>query len=411
MKYKITTFNFTSSLLLTLHSNLRMRNLQINKLILLILIYIFCGYGAISQPAKPATTHNLTAELKLQYGLLMSHHLELDIFRSHFPAFELSLQKATYGKHRWEAEYGYPLIGISFWYSGLGGFEELGTAFAVYPTINFPIVSDNYQSLNFKLGVGLGYLTNRFDRIDNYKNFAIGSHLNIAASLFTEYRRKISRMVTLSAGLGLTHFSNGSMKTPNYGLNIITASVGLTSYLSNPNRSLDRKILPELYPFEFDGKKYLSVEFATAVAYKDMSQQYGKNYFVVAAYANIMARVSYKSKFGVGLDLTYDASDKLNLERQYIPVTNDLHLTKLGINVAYELVMDRLSFLFNAGAYLSGMDRSEGEIYQRLTLKYFITNNLFANMVLSAHLGKAEYIGFGLGYRVKFIYKRKIKHD
>lgn len=385
--------------------------MQIKKFILLFIFYVFCGYYAISQPAKPSTTHNLTAELKLQYGLLMSHHLELDVFRSHFPAFEISLQKATYGKKRWEAEYGYPIIGLSFWYSGLGGFPELGSAFAIYPTINFPIVRDNNQSFNFKLGLGLGYLTNSFDRINNYKNFAIGSRLNIVASLFFEYRRIISKMITISAGFGLTHFSNGSMKTPNYGINILMGSIGITSYLSNPNRSLDRKILPELYPFEFDGRKYLSIDFATAVAYKDMTEQFGKKFFVMAGFVNIMARVSYKSKFGIGLDLTHDESDKHNLERQYIYVTNNFHLTKLGINAAYELVMDRLSFLFNAGVYLSGLDRSEGDVYQRLSLKYHLTDKFFANMVLSAHLGRAEYVGFGLGYRVKFIYKRKIKHD
>ena len=60
---------------------------------------------------------------------------------------------------------------------------------------------------------------------------------------------------------------------------------------------------------------------------------------------------------------------------------------------------------------MSGMERSEGENYQRLTMKYLITDKLFANMVLSSHVGKAEYVGFGLGYQIRFIYKRKIKHN
>ena len=244
--------------------------MQSGKLISLVFLFVLINCDLISQPAKPATTHNLTAEIKLQYGLLMSHHLELDIFRSHFPAFEISLQKVTYGKYRWEAEYNYPLIGVSLWYSGLGGFPEIGSAIAVYPTINFPLFGDKKQSLNFKLGIGLGYLTNRFDRLKNYQNFAIGSHLNIAASLFFEYRNRISKMLTFTTGLGLTHFSNGTMKTPNYGLNILTASIGISSFLSNPNRSLNKKILPKLYPFEFDGRKYLSFEIAAAMAYKDM---------------------------------------------------------------------------------------------------------------------------------------------
>jgi lipid A 3-O-deacylase PagL len=353
----------------------------------------------------------LTFEAKAQYGLLMSHHLELDIFKSHFPAFEISLQKATFGKHRWEAEYAYPMLGVNFWYSGMGGFSELGSAYALYPSVNFPLVKSNYQSLNFKLGVGIAYLSEKFHRTENYKNFAIGSHFNIAASLFVEYRKIISRRVSITGGFGLTHFSNGSMKTPNYGLNILTASVGFSAYLSKPNRSQSRKILPELYTYEFDGRKYLSFEFATAFAIKDMSQQYGKKFYVFAAFANIMARVSYKSKFGVGIDFTHDRSDKLLLERRYEYIESNSQLTKVGVNMAYELVMDRLSFLFNVGMYVRGLDRSEGDFYQRLTLKYLISERIFANMVLSAHLGKAEYVGFGVGYQLRFIYKRDIKHN
>lgn len=369
------------------------------------------GFGLIAQPSKPSTVHNLTTELKLEYGLLMSHHLELDAFRSHFPAFELSIQKATFGKHRWESEYAYPLLGLNLWYSGMGGFEELGMAFALYPSINFPIVKDDNNSLNFKIGLGIGYLTNKFDRINNYKNFAIGSHINIAASLYSEYRRKISRRTTLTAGFGLTHFSNGSMKTPNYGLNILMATVGVSTYLSAPNRTLNRKVLPELYTWEFDGRKYLSFEIATAFAFKNMNQQYGKSYYVFAAFANLMARISYKSKVGIGLDLTHDGSDKMELERRYVIVENNSQITKLAVNLAYELVMDRMSFLFNVGMYFRGLDRSEGDVFQRFTLKYLVTKNLFANMVLSTHLGKAEYVGFGLGYQFRFVYKRDVKHN
>lgn len=381
------------------------------KYIIIIIFLLLVEVHLISQPSKPATANNFVAEVKLQYGQLWSHHLELDIFKAHFPAIEISLQKKTYGKHRWESEYYYPLLGINLWYSGIGGFDELGRAFAVYPSVNFPLVKNNDESLNFKLGVGVGYLTNKFDRLDNYKNFAIGSNINICASLFFEYRRRVSRMTTLTAGMGLTHFSNGSMKTPNYGLNIITGSIGVVSYLSHPNNSLNRKILPELYTYEFDGKKYLSFDISTAVAYKDMSEQYGESFYVYAFYTNLLARVSYKSKFGIGFDLTHDESDIVVLKNRNVEVKNNGEINKIGGNIAYELCMDRLSFLFNLGWYLKALDNSEGDVYQRLTLKYMISKKVFANMVLSAHLGKAEYVGFGIGWRTDFIYKRKIKHN
>ncbi len=377
----------------------------------MILAFVALNFNLAAQPSKPGSSLNLAVEVKGQYGLLMSHHLELDVFKSHFPAFEIGIHQATFGKRRWESEYAYPILGINFWYSGMGGFSELGSVYALYPSVNFPLVKNDIHSLNFKLGVGIAYLSEKFHRIENYKNFAIGSHVNIAASLFVEYRRVVSSRVSVTGGFGLTHFSNGSMKTPNYGLNILSASVGISSYLGKPNRMQSKKILPELYTWEFDGRKYLYFEAATAFAVKDMTQQYGSKFFVFAAFANIMARVSYKSKFGVGVDFTHDKSDKLVLERRNIFVENNSQLTKVGVNFAYELVMDRLSFLFNFGMYMRGMDRSEGDFYQRLTLKYLISKRVFANMVLSAHLGKAEYVGFGLGYQLRFIYKREIQHN
>ncbi len=366
--------------------------------------------AAMSQAHSPQTKYNLNAELKLHYGFLWSHHLELDRFQAHYPAIEFSIQKQTWGKHRWESEYAYPLVGVSVWYSALGGFEEIGSAFAVYPFINFPLVRGEEQSLNFRLGLGLGYLTNHFDRLDNYKNYAIGSHLNVAGSLYLEYRQKWGKIVTLSAGMGLTHFSNGAIKTPNYGLNILTANIGVSAFLGRPNPKGSSKVLPELYPYEFDGKRYLEVNFAFSMGTKDMTQQLGQRFMVYLIYTNLMKRISYKSKLGIGLDLSYDGSDKAVMEWYGQPIENEWQVLRPGVNIGYELMLSRLSFLFQYGFHLAGAERKEGDMYQRLTLKFLITKSVFANVVLNSHFGKAEYIAFGLGYKLHFIYKRKYKH-
>ena len=93
------------------------------------------------------------------------------------------------------------------------------------------------------------------------------------------------------------------------------------------------------------------------------------------------------------------------------PLTNEFQVLKTGVNVAYELMISKMSFLFNVGAYTSGKERSEGELFQRLTLKYKVYNKLFANLVLSVHMGKAEYVGLGLGYGLNLVYHRKIKNE
>ncbi|MCF6170774.1 MAG: acyloxyacyl hydrolase [Bacteroidales bacterium] len=373
-------------------------------------LILLVANAAWSQAHSPQSKYNLSGELKLHYGFLWSHHLELDKFQAHYPAYEISLQQQTWGRHRWEGEYAYPLIGVSLWYSQLGSFEAVGEAIAVYPFINFPLVKDKQQSLNFRLGVGLGYLSKHYNRLENYKNFAIGSHLNVAGSLFFEYRRKWGKILSLSAGMGLTHFSNGAIKTPNYGLNILTANLGLSAFIGRPNPEGSSKILPEFYPFEFDGRRYLEVNFSLAVGTIDMTQQLGERFMVYAVYANLMKRVSYKSKFGMGLDMAYDASDKAILEWRGQPVESNWQVLRPGVNAAYELVLSRISFLFNFGLHLAGKERKDGDMYQRLTLKFLFMENVFGNIVLSSHFGKAEYIAFGLGYKLHFIYKRKFKH-
>ena len=210
--------------------------------------------------------------------------------------------------------------------------------------------------------------------------------------------------------MGLTHFSNGAIKTPNYGLNIFTANIGITAYLAKPNPQMSRKVLPKLYKFEFDGKQSIDMDFGFSMGMKDMSQEYGEKFLIYAIYTNVFKQISWKSKFGLGLDLTYDASDKFLLEKDGQPPDNNFQLLKPGINVAYQLVISRLSFAFNFGWYLSNAEGSEGDVYQRLTLRYLFTKNLFANIALNANWGKAEYIGFGVGYQLNVIYKRTVKH-
>ena len=382
---------------------------MLKKYLLTIIVILSSVYYVFPSEKSFLKNKNIQLETRLHYGFLLSHHLELERYNSHFGALEISLQKATYGTHRWEKEYDYPLIGLSFWVSDIGGFEEIGNGYALIPYINFPLCRKNENTLNFRLGVGLGYMENIFNNKTNYKNFAIGSHINLAANLLLEYRRVVSKRLTLSGGFALTHFSNGTTKTPNYGLNIFTANVSVTYFLSKPKRYGGIMVLPELFPFEFDGRKYLEVNCSFAFSNKDMTQSLGERFWVFIGYAHIMKRVSYKSKFGIGIDLTSDLADKYILEKE-TDIYGPTAYLKTGVNVAYELMISRMSFLFNVGIYVSGKYRKRGDAYQRFTLKYLIGKDLFLNIALNSHGGAADYIGIGLGYQFNFIYKRKIKH-
>ena len=257
------------------------------------------------------------------------------------------------------------------------------------------------------MGAGAAYLTKKFDRIDNYKYIAIGSHVNAAVNLMAEYRWKPSPHIQLSAGIQLMHFSNGSLKTPNYGLNIPAVSAGVAFRLNEEQPHILRRPHPDLTMYEFDGKKHLEVKIGTIYARKQTGDIDGQKFDIYAGFISVMKSLNNKHNVGMCFDLSWDGSDALLVDRFDTASYNRINLTKPGIAIGYDLVLDRLSFALNAGLYLGGKDKSEGAGYFKFGIQYLIHENIFANLTLKTHYARADYFGLGLGYRFKWGYYRK----
>ncbi len=349
---------------------------------------------------------NLVAEGRAYYGFTLDHHIEMTTFRRHYMAYEISVMKATYGRTRWEFMYNYPLIGISYWYSNLGNTRPLGDAHALFPFINFPLLRSQDFNLYFRLGAGLGYLTRKYHRYDNYENLAIGSHINGCINLLLEARWRLGKRFMASGGVSLVHFSNGAIKQPNYGLNMPGVNVALAYRLSRENPYLRQKLMPRLVPFEFDGKKFLQVDVNVAFGVKDYQATLGNgaSYGVATIYGNLLWPVKFKSRLGFGLDLSYDGSDEKLLALRGVNPEHRIDLVRTGINGAYELNFSRMAIMLNLGVYLTGLDKSDGYVYEKVALRFGITDRLFAGIMLRAHYARADFVSFGLGYRIPVKY-------
>jgi len=361
-----------------------------------------------AQKARSFQAANLLFEPRANYGFLIAHHVEMEIYNSHFPSFEFTIAQASYGKRQWESFYNYPVTGIAYWNAWLGNSRDLGQAHALFPYISFPWAKNEKSELNFRLGAGLAYLTKRFDRLENYKYTAIGSHLNAAVNLMIEYRWKPLHHLQLSAGVQLMHFSNGSVKTPNFGLNIPSVSGGIAFRLNKENNYIRRRLRPDLTMFEFDGRDYIEVKAGTTFAIKETGDTDGKRYNIYAGFISASKNLGYKHKLGLCFDLSWDGSDALLVAHSNTEPYKKSELTKPGLSAAYELVLARTSFAFNLGAYLGGKDKSEGMTYYKAGIHYFITKNLFANLTLKTHFARADFVGLGIGYRFKLKYYLKL---
>jgi hypothetical protein len=375
-------------------------------------LFLFClgmviPFLSHAQFEHKLLSSNMLIEGKIHYGFLYAHHLELEMYNAHFPAFEISFAQLTYGKYKWERAYNYPIIGITFFYSGIGYNPSLGQAYALMPFINFPLVKDKKFTFGFRFALGLGYLTQRFDRLTNYKNLAIGSHFNAAVNLMLEARYKINYFLTLTGGVSLQHFSNGSLKLPNYGINTPLVNVGVAYRPVKENRNIGDRFYAPVEPFSVILRRSVEFNIGAMVGWKDMQAVYGERYMVYHLYENTMVQISRKSKVGIGLDLSYDPSQVTLLEMNGTPVENKLSVVRPGINAAYELILSKLGFLLNLGGYLGGKEKSNGPLYEKISVQYNFSKNFFASVMLKVHWGRADYIGWGVGYRFDVFYNKK----
>ena len=120
-----------------------------------------------------------------------------------------------------------PEIGLTFMCGLLGNYDVLGSVFALYPTWKYSFFETSDIGLSIKLGTGLAWFTNPYDKFDNSGNTLIGSHLNNGTEIGLNAWFRFHPQWKIEAGTSFLHFSNCHTKIPNIGINDLTAKVGV----------------------------------------------------------------------------------------------------------------------------------------------------------------------------------------
>lgn len=372
------------------------------SVILLFFLLIFNNLNELSAKGNDITgsRFNFQIEFRPSYGFIICHHPEMNIFRAHFPIFELSWQNVTYGRSYYQARLNYPAFGITALYSGLGEMPEIGRVFAVYPFLRFNLLNSTKNEINFKFGIGPGYVTEVYDAVENPKNTFIGAHLNATIHLSLEYNRFITNRLSLSAFIGFTHWSNGARRAPNNGINVAHAGLSTKYFIHEPKQRLPKQ---EIDKQQFKGitKDNMSFYLSFTYALKDIDEYmgYDKIWSVYNVQMYFMKNMSKVSKLGIGLDFVYDMTDKEILKFKEIEF-NDFEILKTGINVSYEFCFDDTSFFIVAGTHLSGKEMSEGYLYQKICAKQNLSKHFFITCSLTTHFGWADFFTMGAGFRI-----------
>ncbi len=334
--------------------------------------------------------------LNVHYGFILPlYNSSMNILiQGHVPALELDYIYKPNNANNWLNTYHCPETGIAFFSAYLSNPAQLGNMYGVYPFIDFHLKRSFKERLYFRVGIGLGYMPLRFDPLDNHKNDVIGTRLNAIVNLKLNYHFYLSDKIRLEAGVGLTHCSNGAFQTPDLGINIITVNTGISYCITNAGKSSEKPFIDTL------PTKKIENTFYAVTGLSEVEPPGGQKYTDISLSYIHFYRLTKKSKLGYGADIFYNEANIARLRVDSIFLKNKLEVTQFGLKAAYELCLGNLSLPLEMGGYVYTKFTGNGYFYNRLGVRYYAGKHFIANLTLLTHFVKADFIEWGVGYKI-----------
>jgi len=325
------------------------------------------------------------------YGFLWPHRQDLWILvEKHAIGVELFAEKQVNGDKPWHQYYKGPSYGVGLLYVNFENPEKIGTVVRVLPYLYLPFTNNGKSSFGIRLGWGVGYVAKPYDRRENTQQIAIGSKINMAVLLMAEYHRSFGRN-TIMAGVGIDHWSNGSYRQPNLGINYLALNIGISRALGNVDPYVQR---PDTTRFKSPKRTY-SVVFGFGV--NEVERAYTGQYTAYSIVGQVQWRVSRKSTLGAGVDIFNKGS--LAFYDESLEDRPRIELTQVGLHGEYALVLGNNEIYFDMGVYLYTPVPEDSKVFHRVGYRYKAGDHLVLNFSLKSHFAVADHVEIGLGYK------------
>ncbi|MBK6967533.1 MAG: acyloxyacyl hydrolase [Bacteroidales bacterium] len=286
--------------------------------------------------------------------------------------------------------YRLPVMGIGF-YASTFNQDAIGKPNALYYYFTMPVNFERNRkiTMSYMGSFGLSYNFNPYDEITNPQGIFIGSYRNCYVNFALQMNYHITPKWTSSLSLGFTHFSNGSFRKPNYGINLIPLSLSV-AYRPVPFIPFEgNKSIPAF-------KRHNQFNFAFTAGSKNYVEG-EPNYLKAAVMINWLRALNYKYRAGLGLDIFYSGQSGTRNNTE-TTLSNSVSVAVAG---SWEWALNK--HLYVPLAFAVYMKRNEGNgesvpYYERAGLRYRFNNNLFAGITIKAHKGSADFFEWTIGY-------------
>ncbi|MFK7747600.1 MAG: acyloxyacyl hydrolase [Kordia sp.] len=368
------------------------------KVVYLIFFYsCFCS-AQESTSKKEQSPKAATIDVNYFSGSVVRHNNDiLHLITGHPEGVIVSYSQKTFGNDDWSQFYNYPDYGVSLSFQDFNN-KNLGKNVALYAHYNFYFLKRN---LILRIGQGLAYTSNPYDKVNNFRNIAFGSRLMSSTYLMLNYKKEnLFKRFGVQAGLSFIHYSNANVKAPNTSINTLAFNVGVNYNLGDTSlMDFQKDETTQNYkePIKFNFVLRAGINESDAIG----SGQYG--FTILSAYAD--KRVGRKSALQIGTEIFFSNFLKEWIRYRSIAfpdgeVQGDEDFKRVGVFVGHELFINKLSVVTQLGYYAYYPVNFEGRTYIRIGVKRYFDKKWFAVLTLKSHAAKAEAVELGIGIRL-----------
>lgn len=374
--------------------------------IVMLSIFSITAEGNIRQSTDSISASkqsSLMIQLEMENGgMLPSNEVIKEKFQDiYYNAINLRVGWQTKpGTDPYHARYNYPVYGFGLYASSFHK-EEIGTPNALYGFVSIPIAPHALPKWDFSYRIALGLASNfhPYNREKNPTNILLGSQRNVFIDLGFQANYILSNRFQLGAGFAFHHFSNGSIRQPNKGINLIPFTLSATYRPGGLHRVQQSR--EQIKNLHFEENSQVHIHYAAGI--KEFEPNDDKQYFKSTMGAYWSHSVGPKWRLGAGADLFYSHSGK------DIAIAGDQagELSALlsgGPAFYIDHVLTRALYISGNVGWYAHRNAFNGEtkpVFLRIGVRYNVFHNTYAGVSIKAHMGKADFIEWTLGYTLK----------
>lgn len=360
--------------------------------------------GAMPAYAKAQATlrNRLMMSLEPRVGALLPHHDHIAYFvEQHITGLMLNVGIQADGSKDWHSRYNFPVMGLGYYTSNLSNNSIFGHLHGLYGYFDAHFLPVHHRlNLGNRIAFGLSYATQHHHPHTNSRNYMLSTHLNVFFQYDLLLRYQLTQHLDIALMAGFTHASNGNLKEPNKGANLLSSSIAARYRLRPIGLSMSENIavrsdstrLGLLCGVLFGAKSFAPNDNV-------LTPCFGLN-------IELHHRLGPSNLWGVELALYHDRSLQKHhrLKHKTDDGFNPNSCYRITLHPTYIIQAGRLAIALQPGLYLNSGFLPNGRITNKLGLRCQLHRDLFASVSIKAHhFAMADFIEFALRYRFSLI--------